>query len=103
MKKEILLTCLIFAGPSLLCARDLKHEDRQQKQIAEGIKSGELTPEEVVRLEKRKAELERQIKEDRNANGGKLTAEEHKQLEKERDDIGKKIHKDKTNNTKVVK
>jgi len=102
MNTKILFTALVLVSPSLLFAGDslAKKEDRQQQRIAEGIKTGELTPAEVMRLEKREVELKKQIKEERKDNGGKLTSEEHKAIEKELDEISKKIHKDKNNKSK---
>ena len=106
MKTKILLITLFAAIPALLLAEEPKHpiqnrEERQQDRIAAGEKSGELTPAETARLEKREAELKQQIADDRSANGGKLTKKERRQIEKELNEISRKIHRQKHDQQKV--
>ena len=74
-----------------------RREERQQDRIGNGVKSGELTPAETARLEKREAELRDQIKNDRGANGGKLTPAERKQINAELDDVSRRIYRAKHN------
>lgn len=45
----------------------------QQGRIANGVQSGQLTAGETKNLEGREANVNREIKDDRQANGGKLT------------------------------
>lgn len=100
MKTKILLASLLLASPALLLAEDAKQpirtrEERQQDRIANGVKSGELTPAETAKLEAREAELNKQIADDKAANGGKLTRKERRKIEKELDEISRKIHRQK--------
>jgi hypothetical protein len=74
-----------------------RREQRQQDRIGQGVESGELTPAEVARLEKREAELHDQIKNDRSANGGKLTPDERKQVNAELDTVSGRIYRAKHN------
>lgn len=69
-------------------------KDRQQKRIAKGVESGELTAAETSRLEKREAALNKQIREDRKDGGG-MTAKERAKIEARQDRISKDIHKQK--------
>ena len=45
----------------------------QQRRIANGVKSGQLTPRETAHLEHREAHINREIRHDKAANGGTLT------------------------------
>lgn len=74
-----------------------RRQQNQQGRIAEGIESGELTPAETARLEAREAALQKQIAEDRAANGGKLTPEERRKVNKELNHISHRIHHAKHN------
>jgi hypothetical protein len=69
----------------------------QQGRIAQGVRSGELTPRETSRLENREANINREVASDRAANGGKLTPAEHKQVERQQNRASKKIYQDKHN------
>ncbi|MBI2814888.1 MAG: hypothetical protein HYX71_11455 [Opitutae bacterium] len=106
MKTITLLISLLVAAPALLLAAEPKHpirnrEERQQNRIADGVKSGELTPKETARLEKREAELRKQIKDERAANGGKLTPKERAEVEKELNGISRQIHRQKHDDQKA--
>jgi len=78
-----------------------RREERQQDRIGNGVQSGELTPAETARLEKREAQLRDQIKNDRSANGGKLTPAERKQINAELDDLSRRIYRAKHNDRTV--
>jgi hypothetical protein len=70
----------------------------QQGRIAQGARSGELTPHETANLEHREANINHEVASDRRANGGKLTPAEHKQVEHQQNQASKKIYQDKHNN-----
>lgn len=70
----------------------------QQGRIAQGVRSGELTPHETANLEHREANINHEVATDRRANGGKLTPAEHKQVEHQQNQASKKIAQDKHNN-----
>jgi hypothetical protein len=69
----------------------------QQQRIANGVQSGQLTAGETKNLESRGADLNREIKDDRQANGGKLTGQERQQVNKQQNNLSKSIYKDKHN------
>lgn len=72
-----------------------KRADIQQEKIDQGVKSGELTPEEAKKLEAQQAK----IKEDaeRMKADGKLTKKEKAQLKREQDKASKNIYNKKHN------
>jgi len=74
-----------------------KREVRQQKRIAQGVKSGQLTPGETARLEHKEAKLNREIRNDRRANGGKLTPKERRQINHQQNKLSRQIYRDKHN------
>jgi hypothetical protein len=57
-----------------------RRAENQQDRIAQGVKSGALTPKETAKLETKEAAVNHEIRTDRKANGGKLTAAEKKQV-----------------------
>ena len=71
--------------------------DDQQQRIANGVQSGQLTAGETKRLETREAGLNREIKNDRAANGGKLTAQERRQVNRQQNNLSRSIYADKHN------
>jgi hypothetical protein len=74
-----------------------ERRENQQDRIANGVASGELTAGETKNLESREANLNREIKDDRVADGGKLTAAEHKQVNAQQNNLSNSIYADKHN------
>ncbi len=72
-----------------------QRRENQQDRIAQGIKSGKLTPGETAKLEKQQKGINKQVAADRKANGGKLTAAEKKQVNHEQNQASKNIHQKK--------
>ena len=71
-----------------------KREQRQQGRIAGGVKSGQLTPAETARIEKKEARLNRQIRRDR-IDGGGLTARERAKIDRRQDQLSRDIYRQK--------
>ena len=69
----------------------------QQDRIANGVQSGQLTAGETKNLESREANVNREIKDDRQANDGKLTTQERQQVNKQQNNMSKSIYQDKHN------
>jgi len=63
--------------------------------IAQGVKSGQLTPRETARLETREANLNKRIRDERAANGGHLTDKEKAQVNRQQNRISRDIRKQK--------
>ncbi len=72
-------------------------EHRQQVRIAQGVRSGELTPRETARLEKQEAKLNYEVAEFREANGGKLTPGERIKVERQQNYLSREIFRAKHN------
>jgi hypothetical protein len=69
----------------------------QQARIANGAKSGQLTPRESSHLENREAKINHEVRNDRAANGGRLTAQERAQVNHQQNNTSKQISNDKHN------
>jgi len=67
----------------------------QQQRIANGVRSGQLTPGETAHLEHQEAEIHQEVHNDRAANGGHLTSQEHNQVEHQQNHVSHEISKDK--------
>jgi len=74
-----------------------QRRENQQDRIAQGIKSGQLTPSETAKLEKQQQGINEQVAKDRKANGGTLTASEKKQVNKEQNQASRNIYRKKHN------
>jgi hypothetical protein len=74
-----------------------QRKENQQDRIANGVKSGELTPGETANLEKKEAAINKETRADRAANGGKLTAAEKAQVNQQQNQVSKQIYADKHN------
>ena len=74
-----------------------KRAENQQDRIAQGIKSGQLTAGEASHLENNEAKINREVRNDRAANGGKLTAQEKQQVNRQQNRQSRQIYRDKHN------
>jgi hypothetical protein len=94
----LFLAGFAFAGPTDDPGIQ-KREVNQQKRIDQGVKSGELTPKEAGRLERKQAKIKQD--EERMKADGKLTPQERRKLKKEQDRASKDIYRKKHNEQKV--
>jgi hypothetical protein len=67
----------------------------QQDRIAQGVKSGSLTPGQAANLERSQQRIQNQKRADMAANGGHLTKQEQNQLNREQNHQNRKIYNDK--------
>ena len=74
-----------------------KRAENQQDRIAQGIRSGQLTAGETSRLEGLDAAINREVRNDRAANGGKLTGAEKAQVNRQQNRTSRAIYRDKHN------
>ena len=72
-----------------------RREGRQQERIAQGVQSGQLTPQETARLERKEARIDREIKRDRAANGGTLTPAERRRINRQQTRVSRQIYREK--------
>jgi hypothetical protein len=85
-----------FVAPALAAEVD-RREANQQARIAEGVESGQLTPRETARLERKEAKINREVRRDRAANGGRLTPAEKAKINREENRTSRKIYRAKHN------
>src|SRR6201984_1682628 len=74
-----------------------KRAENQQDRIAQGIKSGQLTGGEASNLERKEAGINREVRNDRAANGGKLTQQERAQGNRQQNRVSNQIYNKKHN------
>jgi hypothetical protein len=85
---------LLVAFPSLASRPD-RRQTRQQARIADGVRSGELTARETARLERREANIRRDIRKSRAKNGGTLNAQDRARIEAKQDSVSRQIYRQK--------
>jgi hypothetical protein len=83
----------VFAGPNGAYRN-------QQQRIAQGVKSGQLTPGETANLENKERAVNGQVRADRQANGGHLSGGERAQIGAEHRGLSGQIYTDKHNNVR---
>jgi hypothetical protein len=74
-----------------------KRAENQQDRIAQGVKSGQLSPGETANLEHREAAINKEVHNDRAANGGRLTPAERRQVNRQQDRTSRAIYRKKHN------
>jgi hypothetical protein len=74
-----------------------QRKENQQRRIGNGVKNGSLTPKETSRLENKEANLNKEIRNDRKANGGNLTNNEKQQINHQQNKLSRDIYRDKHN------
>src|SRR5579863_1911453 len=102
MKLSQTLAAAIFLTGTIAMAQSTdptvnQRRENQQDRIANGIQSGQLTAGETKNLEGREANLNREIRDDRQADGGKLTSTEKQQVNQQQNNLSNKIYQDKHN------
>jgi hypothetical protein len=102
MKRVIILSmltsALLTSTATMSFAAEGKIQQRkenQQKRIAQGVKSGSLTPHETARLENNEAKLNKEVRHDRKVNGGNLTNKEKTQINNQQNKLSKEIYNQK--------
>ena len=75
----------------------------QQQRIANGIKSGQMSPSEAAKAEGHEQNINKQVAADRAANGGKLTPSEKQNINKKQNNASKQIYNEKHNEKKAPK
>ena len=73
----------------------------QQGRIAQGIRSGQMTPAEAARTENRQGNINRQIHNDRRANGGYLTARQRRNINQRQNRASRQIYNEKHNKARA--
>jgi hypothetical protein len=69
-----------------------QREENQQDRIAQGVKSGAISPEQAAQLKKNDARINNAVRNDLKANGGKLTPQEQAQVNNQLNRESRQIH-----------
>ncbi|HEX7677220.1 MAG TPA: hypothetical protein VF713_03795 [Thermoanaerobaculia bacterium] len=97
MKKiiaAIVSTALLVSVP-MFAARVDRRQKEQQERIAQGVRSGQLTAHETVRLEREQARLQSEKRDMREDNGGTLTNGEKVRLNNQQNNLSRQIYRQK--------
>jgi hypothetical protein len=98
MKKITVTAALLAAGLSTANAEDIHaREVRQQKRIAQGVRTGNLTAREAATLENKEAALHREIRRDR-VDGPGLTLKERQKIARQQSQLSRKIYRESHDN-----
>jgi hypothetical protein len=92
---EAVLAAMLGISLAAGAAEVDRREKRQQERIAEGVQSGQLTPRETARLERKEARIDREIRRDRAANGGTLTPAERRRINRQQNRVSRQIYREK--------
>ena len=93
-----LCTLMTSAGIAQVTGQTIRErKSDQQGRIAQGVRSGQLTPRETRNLERREASVNREEHAMRRADGGHLTAHDKAVLTRRQNNISRSIYKDKHN------
>jgi hypothetical protein len=102
MKRVIIVNMLIGAlltsTATMSFAAEGKIQQRkenQQKRIAQGVKSGQLTPHETARIENNESKINKEVRQDRKENGGNLTNKEKAKVNRQQNKVSKEIYNQK--------
>jgi hypothetical protein len=71
-----------------------ERSNMQQQRVANGVRSGELTPHETRNIEHNEAQINHQVRNDREANGGHLNGQERQQVNREQNHVSREINHD---------
>jgi len=74
-----------------------QRKKNQQDRIAQGIRSGQLTPREAANLENKEQGVNRELKGMRQANGGKLSKADRQVVNQQQNKLSKQIYNKKHN------
>jgi hypothetical protein len=97
-----LISGILFLGTMPAGAQTVdQREMNQQRRIEQGVRSGEITPKEFNRLEKREANIQRTEGRMKEENGGSLTPGERARLNRRLNRTSRAIYRDKHNDREV--
>lgn len=77
-------------------------EANQDQRIANGLKTGQMTSGEAARADSRQSSIDRQVNNDRRANGGGLTGQERQRIDREQNGASRQIEEEKHNRSRVA-
>lgn len=96
-RTTMILTAALLIAPAAFAARVDRRQVEQQKRIAQGVKSGALTPHETAHIESQEARLQSEKKDMREDHGGTLTPHEKVVLNAQQNRLSREIYRKKHN------
>lgn len=98
---SVVLTAALFVAPALMNAQT-NHEINQRKadqqhRIAQGVRSGQLTPHETAHLEHQERGINREERAMRAQNNGHLTRQDKRVINRQQNAESRRIYRDKHN------
>ncbi len=97
---SLLAGTLLAAGAYSQEGKIQERREDQQKRISQGIATGEVTPHEAEKLEKKEAKIDKKARHYRKS-GGKLTRKERQHIQHDQNQASKEIYQEKHDNQKV--
>ncbi|HXB62984.1 MAG TPA: hypothetical protein VNU94_09080 [Acidobacteriaceae bacterium] len=96
------LAAFMAAAPAAFTAsaqaQDInQRKENQQDRIAQGVKSGELTPGETAHLENQEKDINHEEKDMRKTDDGHLTSQDRKAIHQQQNAESRRIYRDKHN------
>lgn len=89
---------IAFCAPLTFAQNINQRKVNQQDRIANGVKSGQLTPRETAHLERQQASINHEEHQMRKADNGHLTAADRRQLNRRQNRASANIYAKKHNN-----
>lgn len=94
--KSMFMTAALAASILPAAAQTIaQRKENQQDRIAQGVRSGQLTPHETAKLENKEAKLNRETRRMRAANGGRLTPAEKAKVNRQQNHLSRDIYRQK--------
>lgn len=89
---------IAFCVPPVFARQNVaQRKQKQQDRIAQGVKSGQLTPGETAKLERQQRGINRQERNMRRADNGKLTKKDRAKLQRRQNRASANIYAKKHN------
>ena len=82
----------LFGSAASSESRIRERQENQQRRIAQGVASGELTPRETARLERQEGRLNGEIRDLREDDGGTLTPKDRRTVNRQQNRISRRIY-----------
>ena len=98
---SLALTAALLAAPAAAFAQSgvpiYQRKDNQQDRIAQGVRSGQLTPRETSRLERQEGRINREERNMRAQDDGHLTRQDRRVITHQQTRESHRIYRDKHN------
>lgn len=97
MKRTLIAILTVLFATSVFAGEVGRRQVHQQKRIAQGVKSGQLTPGETANLEHKEGKIQKEKVEMRKDDGGKLTTADKAKLNHQENQVSRDIYRKKHN------